>query len=98
MDLGRVLFRTSFIASLIATSGCGLILDLSPTEIAAEPRPFLCAAEISRDAGTEFTEQWQAWVFAADELAGDAMCQLKLEEYKTRSQAPGFGAGIRPSL
>jgi hypothetical protein len=32
MDLRRVLFLTVFIASLLATSGCGLILDSTPTE------------------------------------------------------------------
>jgi len=90
MDLRRPLFRTVFIASVLATPGCGLILDLTPTETAAEPRPFLCQAEIFREVGSELTEQWQAWVFAADEFAGDAMCRLKLEEYKTRSLAPGF--------
>ena len=90
MDIRRVLFRTVFLASLLATPGCGLIIDLSQTETATQPMPILCEAEIFRDAGTEFSEQWQAWVFAADEFAGNTMCSLKLEEYKTRSLAPGF--------
>lgn len=39
MDLGRVLFRTSLIASLIATSGCGLILDWRDAAGALESNP-----------------------------------------------------------
>ena len=78
-----------FIA-ILTLPGCGLILDFDPTATPAEPRPFLCEAEIFRYAGTEFTESWQGWVFAADEFAGEALCRVKLEEYVTRSLAPGF--------
>jgi len=57
MNIRRLPVWALFMA-ILTPPGCGLILDLTPSETAAEPRPFLCEAEIFGDAGTEFTESW----------------------------------------